>query len=171
MIQAQTTAGLAPSSAARATAPLRTRWALVTAIAGGLLLAAAFPPVGVWPLAAAGPALLAVALAGRSLRASLCVGLAFGAAFFFPLLPWTINVAWYAWVALSAVSTVIFGVFAIGQRLLLRLPGWPLAVAGWWVAAEAVRDRWPWGGFPWGASERSTRLPVPSLSSCHRRLP
>jgi apolipoprotein N-acyltransferase len=23
-------------------------------------------------------------------------------------------------------------------------------VAGWWVAAEAFRDRWPWGGFPWG---------------------
>jgi apolipoprotein N-acyltransferase len=23
-------------------------------------------------------------------------------------------------------------------------------VAGWWVAIEALRDRWPWGGFPWG---------------------
>ena len=23
-------------------------------------------------------------------------------------------------------------------------------MAGWWVAAEAFRDRWPWGGFPWG---------------------
>jgi apolipoprotein N-acyltransferase len=150
VIPAQTTADAAPPRAERATAPLRTRWALLAAVAGGLLLAAAFPPVGVWPLAAAGPALLAVALTGRGLRASLCVGLAFGAAFFFPLLLWTSNVAWYAWVALAATSTVIFGVLALGQRLLLRLPGWPLAVAGWWVAAEAVRDRWPWGGFPWG---------------------
>jgi apolipoprotein N-acyltransferase len=129
---------------------LRTRWALLAALAGGLSLAAAFPPAGAWPLAMVGPALLVVALAGRSLRASLPVGLVFGAAFFFPLLSWTLNVAWYAWLALAAASTVILGVLAIGQRLLLRLPGWPLAVAGWWVAAEALRNRWPWGGFPWG---------------------
>jgi apolipoprotein N-acyltransferase len=129
---------------------LRTRWALPAALAGGLMLAAAFPPAGAWPLAAAGPALLTIALAGRSLRASLTVGLVFGLAFFFPLLSWTLNVAWYAWLALAAASTVILGVLAVGQRLLLRLPCWPFAVAGWWVAAEALRDRWPWGGFPWG---------------------
>lgn len=138
------------SARAGDTEALRTRWALLVALAGGLALAAAFPPAGAWPLAAVGPALLTVALAGRSLRASLAVGLVFGAAFFFPLLSWTLNVAWYAWVALAAASTVILGVLTIGQRLLLRLPGWPLAVAGWWVAAEALRDRWPWGGFPWG---------------------
>jgi apolipoprotein N-acyltransferase len=39
---------------------------------------------------------------------------------------------------------------AVGQRLLLKLRAWPLAVAGWWVAAEALRDRAPFGGFPWG---------------------
>jgi apolipoprotein N-acyltransferase len=130
--------------------PPRLRWALATALAGGLALAAAFPPAGIWPLAAAGPALLAVALQGRSLRGSFCTGLIFGIAFFFPLLAWVLNLAWYAWVALAAASAVIFGVLAIGQRLLLRLPYWPAGVAGWWVAAEAVRDRWPWGGFPWG---------------------
>jgi apolipoprotein N-acyltransferase len=129
---------------------LRTRWALLVALAGGLMLAAAFPPAGAWPLAAVGPALLTIALAGRSLRLSATVGLVFGTAFFFPLLSWTLNVAWYAWVALAAASTIILGVLTVGQRLLLRLPGWPFAVAGWWVAAEALRDRWPWGGFPWG---------------------
>jgi apolipoprotein N-acyltransferase len=129
---------------------LRLRWALATALAGGLLLPVAFPPAGIWPLAAAGPALLAVALRGRSLRASFCIGLIFGIAFFIPLLVWVLNVAWYAWVALAVASALIFGVLAIGQRLLLRLPFWPLWVAGWWVAAEALRDRWPWGGFPWG---------------------
>jgi len=126
------------------------RWALLIALAGGLLLAAAFAPVGLWPLAAVGPAALVIALSGRSLRASLAVGLVFGVAFFFPLLVWVTNVAWYAWVALAVASTVIFGVLTVGQQLLLRLPGWPLGVAGWWVAAEAFRDRWPWGGFPWG---------------------
>jgi len=135
-------------------APLRggmpLRWALPVALAGGLALAAAFPPAGVWPLAAAGPALLTVALWRRSLRASLLIGLVFGAAFFFPLLAWLVNLAWYVWAALAVVETVLFAVLVLGLRPLLRLPAWPAAVACWWVAAEAVRDRWPWGGFPWG---------------------
>jgi apolipoprotein N-acyltransferase len=126
------------------------RWALLVALAGGIAAAAAFPPAGIWPLAALGPALLAVALTGRSLRGSLAVGLVFGVAFFFPLLSWVVNVAWYAWAALAGAEAVIFAILAVGQRLLLRLPGWPVALAGWWVAAEGLRDRWPWGGFPWG---------------------
>jgi len=128
---------------------LRTRLALPVALAGGLALAAAFPPVGAWPLAAAGPALLAVALWRRTLRGSLAVGLVFGLAFFVPLLSWLVNVAWYVWVTLALVEAMIFAVLTAGQRLLLRLRAWPLAVAGWWVAAEAVRARWPYA-FPWG---------------------
>jgi apolipoprotein N-acyltransferase len=146
----QADADIAVSGQRRLVPPLRLRWALAVALAGGLALAAAFPPAGIWPLAAAGPALLAIALAGRSLRASFVVGLVFGIAFFFPLLAWVLNVAWFAWVALAAASAVILAVFAVAQRVLLRLPGWPVAVAGWWVAVEAFRDRWPWGGFPWG---------------------
>ncbi|HEV2258373.1 MAG TPA: apolipoprotein N-acyltransferase [Streptosporangiaceae bacterium] len=46
-------------------------------------------------------------------------------------------------------EAVIFALLAIGQRLLLRLPYWPVAVAGWWVLVEGVRDRWPYA-FPWG---------------------
>jgi apolipoprotein N-acyltransferase len=71
-------------------------------------------------------------------------------AFFVPLLSWVVNVAWYAWAALAGADTLILAVCAIGQRLLLRLRPWPLAVAGWWVAVESLRDRWPYGGFPWG---------------------
>jgi apolipoprotein N-acyltransferase len=129
---------------------LRLRWALLTALASGLLLAAAFAPVGAWPLAVVSPALLVVVLSGRSLRAAFAIGFAFGLAFFLPLLAWVVNLAWFAWVALAIASALIFAVFAIAQRLLLNLRWWPLAVAGWWVATEAFRDRWPWGGFPWG---------------------
>lgn len=130
-------------------AALRTVPAVAVAVVGGLALAGAFPPTGVWPLAAAGPALLVVALWGRSLRGSFAVGLGFGLAFFIPLLSWLINVAWYAWGALAVAEAVIFAAFAVGQRLMLRLPAWPVAVAAWWVAVEAFRDRWPYA-FPWG---------------------
>jgi len=127
----------------------RTRWALLVSVAGGLALFASFPPVDAWPLAVAGPALLVVALTGRSLRASFGCGLAFGLATFVPLLSWLINEAWYAWAALAGAEAVILAVLAVGQRLLLNLPYWPAAVAGWWVLAEAIRDRWPYA-FPWG---------------------
>jgi apolipoprotein N-acyltransferase len=129
---------------------LRLRGALLTGLAGGLALTAAFPPYGIWPLAAVGPALLVVALWQQGLRGSFAVGAVFGLAFFVPLLSWVVNVAWYAWAALAISEALIFAVLAVGQRLLLRLPAWPVAVAGWWVAVEALRDRWPWGGFPWG---------------------
>jgi apolipoprotein N-acyltransferase len=124
-------------------------WALPAALAGGLALAAAFPPVGAWPLAPLGPALLVVALWRRSLRASFVIGLVFGLAQFVPLISWLLNLAWYVWAALALAEAVIFAVLSIGQRVLLRLPAWPVAVAGWWVAAEALRDRWPYA-FPWG---------------------
>jgi apolipoprotein N-acyltransferase len=128
---------------------LATRWALLLSVAGGLAMFASFPPVDAWPLAVAGPALLVVALTGRSLRASFGCGLAFGLAQFVPLLSWLVNMAWYAWFSLAVAEAVIFAALAVGQRLLLRLPFWPAAVAGWWVTAEAVRDRWPYA-FPWG---------------------
>ena len=127
----------------------RTGWALLISIVGGLALFAAFPPLGIWPLAVLGPALLVVALAGRSLRGSFLCGLTFGLALFVPLLSWLVNEAWYVWFALSLALAVIFAVLAIAQRLLLRLPFWPAAVAGWWVVAEGIRDRWPYA-FPWG---------------------
>jgi apolipoprotein N-acyltransferase len=144
----------APAAGAKARGPaafggFATRWALLLSVAGGLALFAAFPPLDAWPLAVAGPGILVLALTGRSLRASFGCGLVFGLAFFFPLLSWLVNEAWYAWFALAAALALIFAVLCIGQRLLLRLRFWPVAVAGWWVAAEGVRDRWPYA-FPWG---------------------
>jgi apolipoprotein N-acyltransferase len=124
-------------------------WALLAAVAGGLALTAAFPPAGVWPLAPVGPALLVLALQGRRPRSSFLAGLLFGLALFVPLLSWLINVAWYAWAALAAAEAVIFALLCVGQRALLSLRAWPVAVAGWWVAAEALRGRWPYA-FPWG---------------------
>jgi apolipoprotein N-acyltransferase len=128
---------------------LRLRWALLVALAGGVLQTLAFPPFGCWPLAVAGPALLVVSLAGRRLWGAFACGLVFGLAFYLFLLSWLINVAWYAWTGLAAAEALIFAVLAIGLRLLLHLRWWPLAVAGWWVSMEGLHDRWPYA-FPWG---------------------
>ncbi len=135
----------------------RLRWALLLSVAGGLATFGSFPPADLWPLAAAGPGLLILALAGRSLRGSGLCGLAFGLALFVPLLSWLVNVAWYAWAALVVAEAVIFAVLCLAQRLLLGLPGWPAWVAAWWVAAEALRDRWPFA-FPWGRLAMSQSL-------------
>ena len=148
-----TSTALSPAAAGarpRSAPGLRAWQGVLVAVAGGLALAAAFPPVGLWPLAVAGPALLAISLWQQRLRTALSAGAAFGLAFFFPLLSWLVNLAWYAWVALAVACTVIFTVLVAGQWLLLRLRAWPVAVAGWWVTCEAVRSRWPWEGFPWG---------------------
>ena len=125
------------------------RWALLVSLAGGVCLALAFPPYGAWPLAIAGPCLLVLALAGRSLRGAFLCGLVFGLSFYLFLLSWLVNVAWYAWAGLAAAETLIFAVLTIALRLLLNLRYWPVAVAGWWVSMEGLHDRWPWA-FPWG---------------------
>ncbi len=129
---------------------LRPAYAVLLALAAGLLLALAFPPFGFWPLAAVSPALLTIALWQQRLMIALAAGLTFGLTFFGLLVSWEVNLAWYVWAALAVGEAVIFAVLTIGQWLLLRVRLWPVAVAGWWVLAEAVRDRWPWGGFPWG---------------------
>jgi apolipoprotein N-acyltransferase len=151
----QTSTGTAVAPAAAddrpVPAPRLAGWqAVLAGLAGGLVLALSFPPAGLWPLAVVAPALLVVALWRQRLRTAVLASLVFGLAFYFPLLSWVVNVAWYAWVALAVAEAVIFAVLAAGQWMLLRLRAWPLAVAGWWVASEAVRSRWPWGGFPWG---------------------
>ena len=166
MISAQ--AGLASGATtgrAGAFGGFRTRWALLQSVAGGLAVFASFPPLDVWPLAAAGPALLVVALTGRSLRGSFGCGLVFGLALFVPLLTWLNNVAWYAWAALAGAEAVIFAVLCVGQRLLLDLPFWPAAVGAWWVTAEALRDRWPFA-FPWGRLAMSQSVAPDASPAC-----
>ncbi len=123
---------------------------LLAAIAAGLALAAAFPPVGIWPLAMAGPALLTLAVWGKGRLVTVGLALTTSTVFFVLLLTWLVNVAWYAWVALVALEAGLFTVAALALRPLLRLRAWPVAVAGWWVAEEALRDRFPYGGVPWG---------------------
>ena len=148
---AEDSAALAAPVPARPAWPgLNRWWSLAAAFAAGLALTGAFPPFGFWPLASAGPALLILAVWGKRRLTTFSLALACGLVFYVSLLSWLVNVAWYAWLTLALLEAVIFAVLGLALRPLLRLRIWPVAVAGWWVAQEAVHDRFPWGGFPWG---------------------
>lgn len=126
---------------------------LVAASLAGLALCASFPPVGVWPAAIAGFALLAWALSDRSVTmvGGMGLGFVFGLSFYLPLLPWTgIFVGAMPWVALSTLCATFPALFGLAAVILRPLPGWPVWWAACWVSVEWLKSSIPFGGFPWG---------------------
>ena len=146
----------APVQGPRPPAPRRPRTVglprrLAGALAAGVLLYLAFPPVGAAWLAPAGVAVLALVCRGTSARRGALLGLVTGLAFFLPLVEWTATVAGPGALIALALLQACF-VAGVGAALpgVLRLPGWPLWGAALWVLSEALRSRAPFGGFPWG---------------------
>jgi apolipoprotein N-acyltransferase len=127
----------------------RLRWVL--AVAAGLVLYAAFPPLGWWPVAPAGVALLVLACLGAGARLGGALGLVAGLTLFVPLLRWSgLEVGPVPWLLLAVSQAAFIAPLGAAVALLGRLPLWPLWVAAAWVAEEAARSRLPFGGFPWG---------------------
>ncbi|CAN5147062.1 apolipoprotein N-acyltransferase [soil metagenome] len=126
--------------------PLR----LVGAALAGLLAALSFEPYG-WvyllPLAVAG---LTTALLRLSPGRGFLVGLAFGLAFMLLLLPWLTVIGSDAWVLLSLLEALFYGVGGAATALVTRLHWWPIWAASAWVGVETLRGTVPFGGFPWG---------------------
>ncbi len=120
------------------------------AAAGGLALTAAFPPYDLWPLSIAAVAALALLTHRRTARQAAWTGFAFGLPFFVWLLQWLHVVGWDAVVGLSAIEAAFFVPLGAALALTSRLRCWPLWIGSLWVAEELVRDRVPFGGFPWG---------------------
>ena len=136
-----------------ATPVLRLGPALSLAAVAGWLTRLAFPEPGWWPLAVVGVALWAVAAVGRSWRAGAFLGLVYGLAFFVPLLHWSgIYVGAFPWIALSVLQAAYLALLGALLPTALRLHPALAAptVAAAWVGQEALRDRTPYGGFPWG---------------------
>jgi apolipoprotein N-acyltransferase len=124
---------------------------VLLAAAAGLVLYAAFPPLGWWPVAPLGVALLSVACAGTTARRGALTGLVTGLAFFVPLLRWSgLEVGPLPWLLLATSQAAFLALLGAGLAVVQRLPAWPLWVAGLWTAQEALRSRQPFGGFPWG---------------------
>ncbi|MDT4942013.1 MAG: apolipoprotein N-acyltransferase [Pseudonocardiales bacterium] len=130
---------------------LTTRWAALAAVLGGLLGVLAFPRFGIWPLTFVSVALLSLAVRGRRARTGAWLGYLYGAAFLLPLLHWTgIYVGPVPWLILCLAFAGFFAVLGAMLPILERIPGGPLWVGAAWVLQELLRDRLPFGGFPWG---------------------
>jgi apolipoprotein N-acyltransferase len=134
-----------------APAALRARWAALFAVLAGLVGVGAFPRFGFWPLAIVSVAGLSVAVHGRRCRTGAWLGLLYGLAFFVPLLSWTgIYVGPAPWLILALSQAAFMAGLGAVLPLVQRLQGAPIWVAAAWVLEEALRDRLPFGGFPWG---------------------
>jgi apolipoprotein N-acyltransferase len=137
-------------SAISVSAPFAVRWAALLAVVGGVLGAAAYPRLGVWPLAVVSVAALSGAVHGRRSRTGAWLGLLYGLAFFAPLLHWSgVYVGAVPWLLLTLSQAAFLAGLGALLPLLQRLRGAPVWIASAWVLQEALRDRLPFGGFPW----------------------
>jgi apolipoprotein N-acyltransferase len=131
----------------RADLPVR----LAGALLSGLLLYLAFPPVDLPALAVPAVALLTLVCRGVPVRRGALLGLVHGLALFLPLVEWTATIAGPgALIALALLQALVLALLGGALAAATRTAGWPLWTAGLWVAQEALRDRVPFGGFPWG---------------------
>ncbi|MET9297517.1 apolipoprotein N-acyltransferase [Streptomyces sp. NPDC003077] len=120
------------------------------AVVSGLALGLAFPPFDLWPLSLVAVAAFSLLTRGRTARQGAWTGLAFGLPFFCLLLQWLRVVGWDAAVGLSFVQACYLVLLGAALAVTSRLKAWPLWSACLWIAEEWVRDRAPFGGFPWG---------------------
>jgi len=128
----------------------RARRNLGLALLGVAAFLAAFPPLGLWPLAFVAPGLLAElalrAPGGRSAFGRLAV---VGAVLFLVGAGWLAEAHVVNLVLVTAVELLWVGAFGwAAHRVLPRAPLFP-ALPLLWVAHEMARLCWPSSGFPW----------------------
>ena len=82
--------------------------------------------------------------------AGACVGLFFGLVFCVVFFRWITSIGVDVWLGLAVLETLFFIPLGVGTAALGRLRGAPVWQAMLWVAAEAMRDRFPLGGMSWG---------------------
>ncbi len=127
---------------------------LLTLVAAGVTVLA-FPPFGVWPLVFAGPALWLVGLGELERPAKGALnGLIFGLGFYGGLIWWLSELGWEAVVPLVVVQALWSAIFGWVYVRWVRISGAPVrwvVTAGLWALLEALRYRFPLGGFEWGA--------------------
>ncbi len=124
---------------------------LASPIATGLVLALAFEPFGWWPLALVAPIPLLIAWTDSTPRRAAADAFVAGAVYFGILVAWTWffgAVAYLPFVGVLAAYWAVTG--AVVGLYATRGVHSPWVVASVWVLLEALRGRFPLGGFSWG---------------------
>ncbi len=122
----------------------------LAAVAAGVALWAAFPPLNWWPAAVLGVAGMAITLRGCGrLRRAAALGYLTGVGMWLPTVSFLQPLGIDAWIAVTVIESLWFAAMAVALALVGRLRWWPVAGALVWVGQEFLRDRWPFHGFPW----------------------
>ena len=119
-------------------------------VAGGVLLVLAFPPYDVMWLAPLALAVLTLSWHGVHARRGFWLAYLTGATFLLWHLSWMRVIGDDAWALLALVFALGIAIVGAAVAATSHARWWPLAVPVMWVAAEALRGRFPLGGFPWG---------------------
>lgn len=123
---------------------------VLAATGAGVLLYLSAPPRTLWWLAPVAFAVLALVVHDRRARAGFGYTLCFGLGYLVPLLAWTgVFVGPVAWLPLSLAEALLVALSGAALAVVMTLPGWPVWGALLWVAGEALRSVFPFGGFPW----------------------
>ena len=123
---------------------------VLAGLASGVLLSAAYHPVGIGWLVPLGVAGFVLSVGELPVRRAWLPGLVFGLGFQLTLLWWMRAVGYDAWAALAGMEAVFYGLLGAATPVLRRLPLWPVWVAVAWAAMEEWRSYWPFSGMPWG---------------------
>ena len=120
------------------------------AVVGGLVLAAAFEPVGLAWLMPPAIAALVFSVRGLAPPRAWIPSLLFGIAFVFTVMVWMRAVGTDAWIAMCTLEAAFFVPLGLGLSWSLRHRAWPVWAALWWVGVETWRSGFPFSGMPFG---------------------
>ncbi|RLP06449.1 apolipoprotein N-acyltransferase [Propionibacterium australiense] len=123
--------------------------ALLASLAAGALLALAYQPFGLWFTAPLGVGVLCWLSRQARVRRAVWSGFVAGLVLYGVTVSFEYIVDWWLPLLLVPVLALWLALVAAIQRLVQRLPLWPLWAAAAWTAVEACAQRFPLGGFAW----------------------
>lgn len=141
--------------------------AILTSLAGALILPLAFPDRGWWPCAFLGVLLILWGVRAQTPGFAALLGFVSGTAFYLSHVSWSsLFLGPVPWIALSGLMGLWWaGAFVLIALAYRRLPSraghlrplgaLPIAVASVWTLREYASSNLPYGGFAWGRLAQS----------------
>ncbi|MDQ1746462.1 MAG: apolipoprotein N-acyltransferase [Frankiaceae bacterium] len=123
---------------------------LLAGAGAGVALWTSLPPLSWWWAAPLAVAAVAAVASELTPRAALLFGYAVGLGQLVPTFAFLRGIGVDAWLVVATVYSLWFALLGLGLALVGRRRWWPVATPFVWVAVEFARDRWPFGGLPWG---------------------